>query len=622
MKTADGKVTQYAYNDKTGDLSRIDLPSGKSIVYKYNSEGDTTAVSDGTKNLFDYVYDADGKLTEVKDSTNSKSKRYSYENTLTNSAGDGQGRLMSITDYFGINQSYKYVTGIDSIKTDLPSSMTFNGVESIYSYDKVNRLDKVEVSGNKWLFRHDELGRVNQTKLPMNTGSVDYEFGDNGAIESIVSETGVANVVNDQYSYDQYGNMSKKQSNGVVSTYQYDAMDQLTEEKIGDKTFSYTYDKRGNRTSVNGTNATFNIMNQLTQFGSESISYDADGNRTGDGKFTYEWDAVGQMTRLTEKSTGETWSYQYDEHGRRITKVHNGTTIRYHYDSDTNHLMAESQDGQVIRQYIRDQEGNLLGLKVNGTYYSYHKNYRGDIIGITDMSGNLQASYEYDSWGNVLKEDVKDTNLKNQPFRYASYFYDTESSQYYLMARYYHPKHGVFLSVDPELGTDETVGMHNGYNYANNNTVRNIDPSGRAWQSADQAGGYGSNNIGGGVSISPRIRVVRVSTPKSYRVNASSLKQVFNNVRKDTSRFRVSNKHLNNAGGRYVKFNTSQKSKVNKWIREALNSERKRVYRNKNKTKSYYVVANLHKKIGTRGEKRIKIVFGADGKIWTAYPLK
>ncbi|KAA1040370.1 RHS repeat protein, partial [Macrococcus equipercicus] len=479
VKTADGKVTQYAYNDKTGDLSRIDLPSGKSIVYKYNSEGDTTAVSDGTKNLFDYVYDADGNLTEIKDSTNSKSKRYSYENTLTSSAGDGQGRLLSITDYFGINQSYKYVTGIDSIKTDLPSSMTFNGVESIYGYDKVNRLDKVEVSGNKWLFRHDELGRVNQTKLPMNTGSVEYEFGDNGAIESLVSETGTANVVNDQYSYDQYGNMSQKQSNGVVSTYQYDAMDQLTEEKIGDKTFSYTYDKRGNRTSINGVNATFNIMNQLTQFGSESISYDADGNRTGDGKFTYEWDGLGQMTKLTEKSTGETWTYQYDEQGRRIAKVHNGTTTRYHYDSDTNHLMAESQDGQVIRQYIRDQDGELLGLKVNDKYYSYHKNYRGDIISITDMSGNLQASYEYDSWGNVLKEDVKDTNLKGQPFRYASYFYDNESSQYYLMARYYHPKHGLFLSVDPDLGADERVGMHNGYAYADNNPIIKIDSNGK-----------------------------------------------------------------------------------------------------------------------------------------------
>ncbi|KAA1036991.1 RHS repeat-associated core domain-containing protein [Macrococcus equipercicus] len=76
------------------------------------------------------------------------------------------------------------------------------------------------------------------------------------------------------------------------------------------------------------------------------------------------------------------------------------------------------------------------------------------------------------------KEVVKDSVLKDQPFRYASYFYDTESSQYYLMARYYHPKHGVFLAVDPELGADETAEMHNVYSYAKNNSVLYTDVDG------------------------------------------------------------------------------------------------------------------------------------------------
>ncbi|KAA1035038.1 RHS repeat protein, partial [Macrococcus equipercicus] len=467
-QTGKKNAVRFIYADADG------IKQLKSILSASDS-GDGAA----SKNRIEFDYNDQNLVTKMTVSgssdSNAASRIYTYQY-------DSFKRLTSVTGPDGTyTYSYreKYVLNADGTEVS-PEDVRYPGEIEIYG-----------MPGNKWLFRHDELGRVNQTKLPMNTGSIDYEFGENGAIESIMSEMGTANVVNDQYSYDQYGNMSQKQSNGVVSVYQYDAMDQLTEEKIGGKIFSYVYDKRGNRTSVNGVNATFNIMNQLTQFGSESISYDADGNRTGDGKFTYEWNALGQMTRLTEKSTGETWTYQYDEQGRRITKMHNGTTTHYHYDKDTNHLMAESQDGQVIRQYIRDQKGELLGLKVNDKYYSYHKNYRGDVIGITDMSGNLQASYEYDSWGNVLKEDIKDSNLKNQPFKYASYYYDTESSQYYLMARYYNPKQGAFLSVDPEIDGDESVAMNNGYAYANNNPVKNIDADGK-WFWAAAGGAWGA----------------------------------------------------------------------------------------------------------------------------------
>ncbi|WP_241426096.1 hypothetical protein [Macrococcus armenti] len=71
--------------------------------------------------------------------------------------------------------------------------------------------------------------------------------------------------------------------------------------------------------------------------------------------------------------------------------------MHYHYDNDTNHLIAESKDGKVIREYIRGEDGELLGLKIGDQFYNYHKNYRGDIVGITDMSGNTLASYTYDS---------------------------------------------------------------------------------------------------------------------------------------------------------------------------------------------------------------------------------
>ncbi|WP_304363005.1 RHS repeat-associated core domain-containing protein, partial [Bacillus toyonensis] len=54
----------------------------------------------------------------------------------------------------------------------------------------------------------------------------------------------------------------------------------------------------------------------------------------------------------------------------------------------------------------------------------------------------------------------------DNPFGYAGYMYDKEIGMYYLIARYYNPDHGVFLSVDPDghwvypsLGNDTIVGL-------------------------------------------------------------------------------------------------------------------------------------------------------------------
>lgn len=91
------------------------------------------------------------------------------------------------------------------------------------------------------------------------------------------------------------------------------------------------------------------------------------------------------------------------------------------------------------------------------------------------MSGTQLASYTYDSWGNIVKEDIKDDKLKEQPFRYASYFFDNESEQYYLMARYYNPKNGVFLSNNPMIDIDTEIDINNSYNYVGNSPIISYD---------------------------------------------------------------------------------------------------------------------------------------------------
>ncbi|MCU5186053.1 hypothetical protein OCA11_17585 [Bacillus cereus] len=80
---------------------------------------------------------------------------------------------------------------------------------------------------------------------------------------------------------------------------------------------------------------------------------------------------------------------------------------------------------------------------------------------MTDKDGQIVASYEYDSWGNVVKNDTKGIAADN-PFGYAGYMYDKEIGMYYLIARYYQPEHGVFLSVDPDPGDEDDPITMNG----------------------------------------------------------------------------------------------------------------------------------------------------------------
>ncbi|PNU09337.1 wall-associated protein [Bacillus cereus] len=126
-------------------------------------------------------------------------------------------------------------------------------------------------------------------------------------------------------------------------------------------------------------------------------------------------------------------------------------------------------------------------MKSQGHTLYYHYNPRGDVVAMTDQNREVVATYEYDSWGNVLKNEVKGIAAEN-PFGYAGYMYDKEIGMYYLIARYYNPDHGVFLSADPDPGDEDDPITQNAYTYAGNNPVMSVDPDGHAFWWAINAG--------------------------------------------------------------------------------------------------------------------------------------
>ena len=64
------------------------------------------------------------------------------------------------------------------------------------------------------------------------------------------------------------------------------------------------------------------------------------------------------------------------------------------------------------------------------------------------------------------------------PFRYRSYYFDTESGLYYLMSRYYDPVVGRFLNADGILAANGDLLSFNLFTYCSNNPTNLADPAG------------------------------------------------------------------------------------------------------------------------------------------------
>ncbi|MDD4000384.1 MAG: hypothetical protein PHX62_05795, partial [Bacilli bacterium] len=160
----------------------------------------------------------------------------------------------------------------------------------------------------------------------------------------------------------------------------------------------------------------------------------------------YIWEGT-QLKEIYENSSYPQYLYQYNDEGIRVSKQVYGTT--YNYTVLGNKVLKETWDNSYIL-YTYDVDGSLISFNYNGIEYFYVKNTQNDILKITDSSGNILVTYDYDSFGNTIKvTDTSGIGLSSKnPYRYRSYRYDTETGYYYLNQRYYDPKVGRFISQD------------------------------------------------------------------------------------------------------------------------------------------------------------------------------
>ena len=124
----------------------------------------------------------------------------------------------------------------------------------------------------------------------------------------------------------------------------------------------------------------------------------------------------------------------------------------------------------------------------NGTneyVYYYITDLQGNVVSIVSRYMNVMAYYEYDAWGNVISVTngsgtpvTGDTTIAYvNPILYRGYYYDRETSLYYLHTRYYDPAVGRFLNTDTYTTTGGFLG-YNMYAYCENNPIIMVDKEG------------------------------------------------------------------------------------------------------------------------------------------------
>jgi RHS repeat-associated protein len=361
---------------------------------------------------------------------------------------DAAGNLASMTssNANGVSVSYTY-DSLNRLATVVDNRLPAGQQTTTYSYDPASNLATVTYpNGLESQFTYDTLNRI----TAMNAAKASYSY--------TLSPTGNRTGVTEQ--------LASKPNPRIVA-WSYDNIYRLTNEDItadpNSKTGSVTYglDPVGNRLSLGLSNnsnlpgispilpgsVTYDQDDRLS-----TETYDANGNTLTTGGKTFTYDFANRLKSMTEGTVTVTLAYDAD--GNRVAKTVNGVTTRYLVD-DLNptgyaQVVEEVTAGAVTRQYTyglqRISETQQLANAWTPAFYGYDG--AGTVRLLTDSTGTVTDTYDYDAWGN----EVNTTGTTPNVYLYRGEQYDSDLMLYDLRARYFNPITGRFLTKDPDPG--------------------------------------------------------------------------------------------------------------------------------------------------------------------------
>ena len=488
---------------------------GNGLWWKYDYDAQTddllrryTNLSDSTGTGYAYTYDSRGQIAKIeKKSLTLENGTITGETLLTAEyyGYDAMDRLTRIVMTDGTNLisdiawTYDADQNVTAITTRVNNNGTLRTDTYAYSYDDDHRPTNTTYGSVSESIAYDGYSRVTG-KTVQNSGntvlSTSYAYRDIDAqytttqVSSLTNTFG-GNTVSHSYTYDANGNILSDGS----TTYAYDSLNQLVWEynTAAGKAWNYAYDLGGNILSkteydyadgqtsnpvtVSYTYGDAVWRDLLTAYNGEAITYDGVGNPTSYRGWGMSWQGGRQLASMQKDGTA--LSFSYNDAGLRTEKTVNGSTRRYIWNSSQ--LMADvgaadafyfhySSGGELIGYTYKTAEAETECILV--------KNQQGDVERVISADGTVLAAYTYDAWGNVLTSEG--SLATSNPIRYRGYYFDTETSLYYVSSRYYDPEIGRFINSDDidYLGADGSPLSYNLFAYCMNNPVNRFDVNG------------------------------------------------------------------------------------------------------------------------------------------------
>jgi RHS repeat-associated protein len=186
--------------------------------------------------------------------------------------------------------------------------------------------------------------------------------------------------------------------------------------------------------------AAYDAANQMTQWGSQSQSFDRNGNLASDGLTSYLWNVRNQLTVM---SGGGAASFEYDAFARRRSRTVSGTVTDFMYDgmNPVQELSGGVPTANILSGDAADE--TFTRTDANGMSV-FLTDVVGSTLALLDSTGAALTQYTFDPFGATTTSGMQSTN--------ASQFTGRENDDtglYYYRARYYDPRLGSFVSEDP-----------------------------------------------------------------------------------------------------------------------------------------------------------------------------
>lgn len=387
------------------------------------------------------------------------------------------------------------------------------GTEVSFSYDSMNRLSSSLIRVNSRSFAVTNFYDLNgnRTNILYPGGlNVGYTFDSENRLASVdLSGFGLSTF---DFFYDSASHLTNiVYPNGVTAAFAHDADGRMTEycyssgssnllrhvmerDALGQKTREDIY-AGSVPTFTHGVHQTrtHNDADQLLSAGTETYTYDANGNLRSSAGESFEWDYDNRLTGVSGQGTEV--SYLYDASGVRIGRIAGTSSAVTNYfvldyKAPLKMPLAEADaDGHITRYYIWSSHGLLAHLDMNPTNGTvsavryYHFDELGSTLALTDQAGSETDRFAYSPYGDLLGH----TGTNDTAFRWLGgygVYYDEDADLHLTLHRAYSANMRRFISTDPS-GIDGGVNL---YAYANLNPLAFVDPYGLCAESGSSWG--------------------------------------------------------------------------------------------------------------------------------------